>query len=152
MRAAAAGDEAELVLLWAQVEALHARIAPRFFRAAPPPVERVRQAIAAGGEHGLLVAERDGRVVGLVSLQLYDTPPGPSLAPRRRAMVEEIVVEKAARRGGVGRALMDAAAAWSGARGAEELLLTVWAENRAAERFYRAIGYRPVSRVLGRAL
>jgi ribosomal protein S18 acetylase RimI-like enzyme len=91
-------------------------------------------------------------VVGLVCLALYDTPPAPSLAPRRRAMVEEIVVARGARRAGVGRALMEAAARWSRGRGAEELLLTVWADNRAAERFYRAIGYRPVSRVLGRPL
>jgi ribosomal protein S18 acetylase RimI-like enzyme len=152
VRAARVTDEAQLVALWSEAEALHARLAPRYFRRAVPPLDEVRVATAGDESGALLVADRGGRVVGFVHIKLYDTPPVPSLAPRRRALVEGIAVAEGVRRRGVGRRLMVEAAAWSRARGAEELLLTVWAENRRAERFYRALGYRPVSRVLGRTL
>ena len=47
---------------------------------------------------------------------------------------------------------MDAAAAWGRARGAVELVLTVWSGNQAAEAFYRSLGYMEISRALRRNL
>ena len=74
------------------------------------------------------------------------------MVPRRRAHVEALVVDQRHRRAGVGTALMDAATAWARARGADEIVLTVWAGNAAAEAFYQRLGYGVVSRALSRPI
>ena len=51
-------------------------------------------------------------------------------------------VEPAARRGGTGRALLEAVEEWASAGGAESTNLSVTDANPAALRFYRACGYR----------
>jgi len=102
---------------------------------------------------GLLVEEGgDGRLVGAVTVRVFDTPADPSMVPRRRAHVDTLVVDRRHRRGGVGTRLMEAAAAWGRARGAVELVLTVWSGNQAAEAFYRSLGYMEISRALRRSL
>jgi ribosomal protein S18 acetylase RimI-like enzyme len=68
----------------------------------------------------------------------------------RRAHVEELVVAKGQRRRGCGRALAEAAGVWAREHGAQEVLLTVWEGNDAATRFYEALGWRQVSRVLAK--
>jgi ribosomal protein S18 acetylase RimI-like enzyme len=74
------------------------------------------------------------------------------MVPRRRAHVEALVVDERHRRAGVGTALMDAANSWARERGAVEILLTVWDGNAAAEAFYQRLGYRVVSRALGKPI
>ena len=101
------------------------------------------------GEDG---GEPAGPVIGAVMVRVYDTPPDPSMVPRRRAHVEALVVDRAHRRAGVGTALMAAATAWARSRGTSEILLTVWAGNAAGEAFYERLGYRVVSRALGKAI
>jgi ribosomal protein S18 acetylase RimI-like enzyme len=91
-------------------------------------------------------------LLGGVLVRLYDTPADPVMVPRRRAHVEAIVVDEHHRRAGIGTALMNAAAAWARERGAEEIVLTVWAGNAAAEAFYLRLGYGVVSRALCKPL
>jgi ribosomal protein S18 acetylase RimI-like enzyme len=148
VRRARAEDEAALRGLWRELDALHARLQPGFFRAgARAPASLA--AVLADPSRALLVADADGVVAGALEVRLYDTPRHPQQLPRRRAYVEDLAVIAARRRRGIGRALMEAAAEWARARGAEELLLTVWAGNRAAAAFYERLGYRAVSRLLG---
>jgi ribosomal protein S18 acetylase RimI-like enzyme len=90
----------------------------------------------------------DGRVIGLVVVRIYDTPPDPTMVPRRRGHVETLVVGSGHRRPGVGRMLMEEAVNWARSRGAVELVLTTWAGNEQAEAFYRRLGYRTLSSVL----
>jgi len=80
-----------------------------------------------------------------------DTPWDPSMTPRRRAHVEIIVVDEAHRRAGIGARLMTEASRWARGRGAVEVVLTVWTDNREAERFYETLGYEPIARVLRRS-
>lgn len=90
-----------------------------------------------------------GKVVcGAISLQAYDTPPDPFMVPRRRALVDGLVVDQAHRRRGFGRRLMEAADAWARLQGAEELVLTAWSGNASAREFYQRLGYRVLSEVL----
>jgi ribosomal protein S18 acetylase RimI-like enzyme len=155
IRPARAGDAAAIAALWREVDALHARVAPGFFRETigdSHALTAVRRALAQAGtgrDRAVLVAELDGEVVGFVDLAVYETPPSPERRPRRRGHVDELVVAPARRRRGIGRALMAAAAEWARGRDAEQLLLTVWEGNGEAEGLYRALGYAPVSRVLG---
>jgi ribosomal protein S18 acetylase RimI-like enzyme len=74
------------------------------------------------------------------------------MTPSRRAHIDSIVVAAAARRRGVGRLLVADVESWARGRGANEVILTVWAGNREAEGFYDALGFGPVNRVLGKRL
>jgi GNAT superfamily N-acetyltransferase len=74
------------------------------------------------------------------------------MVPRRRGHVETLVVAARHRRQGLGRLLMDEAAAWARGHHAVELVLTIWGGNALAETFYRRIGYRSLSTVLSRSL
>lgn len=89
---------------------------------------------------------------GLLVVRIYDTPKDPTMVARRRGHVEIVVVARRHRRRGLGRQLMEAAAAWARQQGAVELLLTTWAGNSAADAFYERLGYRPLSRVLSQPL
>lgn len=91
-------------------------------------------------------------MTGAVVLRVFDTPQSPQMVPRRRAHVEVVVVDQGHRRAGVGTALMAGAADWARSRQADELVLTVWTGNRAAEGFYRSLGYEVISRVMSKPL
>lgn len=158
VRAAVDGDLDALARLWHEADELHARLSPGFFRR--PDAGRGRQrageALRDAGEsehETILVAlsKEEGKdvVCGACHLQIYDTPVGHTMVSRRRGHVETLIVARAQRRRGVGRALMTAATDWARDHGAHQLLLTVWAGNQDAERFYAALGYRTISQVLG---
>ena len=79
-----------------------------------------------------LVAEQDGAVVGSV-MAGYDG---------HRGWINYLAVHPARRRGGLGRALMDAAEARLAALGCAKINLQVRDDNELARGFYEAIGYR----------
>jgi ribosomal protein S18 acetylase RimI-like enzyme len=152
VRAALPSDVARVGELWRSLEALHAELQPGFFR---PP----RQAALAAPElvrllgdrnRLLAVAEVDRHVIGLAHAQLYDTPPLPLLTPKRRAHVDTLIVDLAHRRRGAGRALLDEVGRWARFRGADEVLLTLWDGNEAAQAFYRAVGFHTVNVCMAR--
>ncbi|MGH2672455.1 MAG: GNAT family N-acetyltransferase, partial [Actinomycetota bacterium] len=58
-----------------------------------------------------------------------------------RAHLYAMWVDPRARRGGVGRRLVDAVLAWAGAEGATEIELGVTATNHAAVEFYEGLGF-----------
>lgn len=168
-RAAPEGDDERRAILGLlrQLDELHGRLQPDYFR----PIEEqgqgrsersLRRAVD-NPDATLLVAEArrpmesnaesnagpGPGLAGLVHLRVYGTPPSPILVPARRAYVEDLIVVPWARRGGCGRALMEAGLRWARERGAGQLVLTVWAGNHAAEAFYRSLGYEPLNTVLG---
>jgi ribosomal protein S18 acetylase RimI-like enzyme len=150
VRRALAADWPAVRALLREVDELHVHIAPGYFRAAARP-EADWQRAMDDADTQLLVAELD-RVIGLVSARIYDTPPDPTMVPRRRCHVDTLVVTAAHRRQGVGRALLDTVAVWARARGAVELLLTTWAGNPEADAFYERLGYRTLSAVRSKVL
>jgi GNAT superfamily N-acetyltransferase len=107
-----------------------------------PDPERQRRGLAlmlAEPERRVvLVAEREGAVVGMVTAQLVVSTAegGPS------ALVEDMVVESAERGRGLGRRLLSAAEAWAAARGATRLQLLADRENAPALGFYGRAGWR----------
>jgi ribosomal protein S18 acetylase RimI-like enzyme len=142
--------------LWREVDDLHATLAPAYFRKTARGEAEWRELLASP-DAAVFVAEDDGLsksggasggVVGVVSVRVYETPPDPAMVPLRRGHVEMLVVSRARRRRGTGARLMEEVATWARRQGAAELVLTVWAGNRAAEAFYERLGYRELSRVL----
>jgi diamine N-acetyltransferase len=154
IRAARPEDYAALCALWKEVDDLHARLLPGYFkRSARPPRRRDEvERILRAPDEALLVADGGGVVMGLVHVQIYDTPAVAMMVPKRRAHIDNLVVDGEHRRKGVGTRLLEAAATWARSRGAEDLLLTVWEGNEEAVLFYKKCGFAPVNAVLGKPL
>ena len=94
----------------------------------------------ARGDSALFLAldPRSGDSVGFV--QLY--PSFSSVAARRIWILNDLFVAPAARRRGVGRALLAAAQDFAVSTGARRLVLSTAATNREARALYEACGYR----------
>ena len=149
IRRAEEADYPALSELWQRLDGVHARLQPAFFRwpAKPRPRGQDRKDLA-DAHTAVFVGWQAGHPVGTVQVRIYDTSDQPMMLPRRRAYVEDLVVDERVLRQGVGRALMTAAAEWAEERGVSQIVLTVWEGNRAAARLYRDLGYREVNRVL----
>lgn len=92
--------------------------------------------VLAAADHTVVVAEHAQRVVGL--LHVFERP---ALEKPCEAVVQALVVDAKLRGQGIGRALMDAAEAWAGARGLSSVAL----HTRHARAFYGRLGYISVS-------
>ncbi|HYE26726.1 MAG TPA: GNAT family N-acetyltransferase [Allosphingosinicella sp.] len=90
------------------------------------------------GEHRVRFAEADGVPVAFVKLGPVSLP----VQPVRRALeFRQLYVLKPWQGAGIAAALTDWALALARARGAEELYLSVWANNDRAKAFYRRYGF-----------
>jgi ribosomal protein S18 acetylase RimI-like enzyme len=95
------------------------------------------------GDDLLLVAARDGAVVGAVAAGWDGV----------RGWIHHLAVAAGARRRGVGSALMDEAERRLRARGCPKINLQVMPHNRAVVRFYARLGYAVEERIsMGKAM
>jgi ribosomal protein S18 acetylase RimI-like enzyme len=90
------------------------------------------------GESTILVAHTDGPLLGFC--QLY--PTWCSVAAARIFVLYDLFVDEGARRGGVGRALMQAAQAFGRAAGAVRLDLSTARSNERAQALYESLGWQ----------
>ena len=119
----------------------------------PAVVRLIRELAASAGENSpvkeayvetylcsptstILLAEMDGRVIGLLSYSirpdLYHAAP--------TCLIEELIVQEAARRHGVGSRLMEELLSRLAARFCAEVSVTTMPDNINAIRFYRRHG------------
>lgn len=86
----------------------------------------------------ILVAERDGRVIGMCSGQLLISTAegGPAL------LMEDVIVDENFRGGGIGRLLVSAMAQWAADQGAYRLQLLADQTNGEALAFYERLGWK----------
>jgi ribosomal protein S18 acetylase RimI-like enzyme len=153
VREAQLGDFEIICELLREVDELHAEILPGFFRKPKRggrSRESIRRIVEAKDETILVALDHIGEVVGLVHVQIYDTPAVQLMVPKRRAHIDNLVVSKSMRRRGLGTRLLEAASKWARGKHAQEILLTVWEGNKGAERFYARMGFTRVNMVLGR--
>ena len=112
----------------------------RGFYGQPSDVTRARDWLRTRmrvGESVVLVAEIDGAVAGFV--QLY--PMFSSVRTARTWILNDMFVAEPARRRGVARALLDAAAAFAREDGAAGISLETTRDNTAARALYRDAGW-----------
>ncbi len=133
IRTACAADLPVLVRLVGELFSIEAD-----FRPDPEKQRRgLALMLADPASRAVLVAERGGEVVGMVTGQLVvSTAEG---APS--VLVEDMVVDAASRGGGVGRALLAAVESWAAKRGATRLQLLADRENAPALAFYARMGW-----------
>jgi ribosomal protein S18 acetylase RimI-like enzyme len=111
---------------------------PQLSRSAPPPGRAELQAIIDSDSTVLLVARDDaGTIVGSLTLVLFRIPTG------MRAWIEDVVVDEAASRQGIGEALNRTALTRAAAAGARSVDLTSRPDREAANRLYQRLGFKP---------
>jgi GNAT superfamily N-acetyltransferase len=98
----------------------------------------------------MLLAERDGSVVGL--MRCVESPASPLLFPDRFCYVSSVYVRPAERRRGILRALLVAAESWCDARGITEMRLHSAASASDAANAWNALGFEIVEHVRRRTL
>jgi ribosomal protein S18 acetylase RimI-like enzyme len=88
----------------------------------------------------VLVAERDGAVVGYVYAGLE--PQSWKDLREASGFIHDIVVDASARRGGVATMLLEAAIEWLREKGAPRVLLGTAEPNVGAQRLFEKLGFR----------
>jgi GNAT superfamily N-acetyltransferase len=108
---------------------------PQLSRSAPPPTLEQLTRIVADPAITLLVAEDEGRIVGTLTLAAFEIPTG------KRAWIEDVVTDKAARGKGVASALVNAALSHAADFGARTVDLTSRPDREDANRLYLGLGF-----------
>lgn len=108
------------------------------------PYERHEFEATAEAAAHMLVAERDGEVVGVVAL-LAPGEPSRAVAVEGEAELARLVVGSGARRQGIGRALAERCAELARAEGWPAIALWSRPYQTAGHRLYESLGYERVS-------
>jgi len=97
------------------------------------------QQIDKDPNHELIVAERDGEVIGTLHLMFL---PSVSFQGGLRAQIESVRIDKRFQRKGIGSQMMRWAMERAKARGARMVQLTTHKSRLDAHRFYERLGFK----------
>ena len=112
------------------------RLVPQLSKSNPPPSEaELAEIVASPATVLFLAVDDDGRIVGTLTLALFRIPTA------LRAWIEDVIVDEAASRRGIGEALNRAALDRARAEGAKTVDLTSRPSREAANRLYQRIGF-----------
>lgn len=120
------------------LEEAFARMMPQLSPRLGAPSREVLRRVAGSETGALLAAVAGERIVGVLTLVWYDAPSG------RKAWIEDVVVDGAARGCGAGDALVRAAVAHAARIGAGKVMLTSNPAREAARALYRKVGFEEV--------
>ncbi len=101
----------------------------------PPPVEAVAEMLASDAITQFVTRDDHGTIVGVATLAHFRIPTG------RRAWIEDVIVDDAARGHGVGEALTRAMLDHARSLGCTTVDLTSRPSREAANRLYRRVGF-----------
>jgi len=114
-----------------------ARLVPQLSKTSVPPDRAALDRIVSSPAVTLLVARTDGKISGTLTLVMFPIPTG------MRAWIEDVVVDEAAGRKGIGTELSREALRIAQQAGARTVDLTSRPSRVAAGRLYEKIGFRP---------
>lgn len=110
------------------------RLIPQLSESAPPDRQSLAEIVASPG-NTVLLAYDGGKIAGTLTLVVFRTPTA------MRALIEDVVVDSAARGRGIGEALVRKALHIAAARGARNVDLTSRPVRAAANRLYERAGF-----------
>ena len=139
IRKATIEDTNSLVPLFAGSLQNMARLQPRQFRDAEQDVDYIQKGILEQ-DSDVLVAEQDGRIVGIASVFSVPVSPKPHRVQQTYCNLDTLYVLEPYRNQGIGSALLEAAWDWAKARSLASLQLMTLGENEKARRFYERAG------------
>ncbi len=153
IRTAEAGDLDALVDLNLVVQELHVAAEPdRFSEPDRATVARWFEDVLAADAWTVLVAEVDGEVVGYLLFEQVDRTAGTFTRALRTLYVHQLGVAPAARRQGVGRALLQRVDEAARSLGVTQVALDTWAFNTDAMAFFERCGFEVFNVRLRRSL
>lgn len=124
-----AGDAAELT-------AAFERLVPQLSKSNPPPSLTDVEAMLASDAITQFVARADdGTIVGVSTLAVFPIPTA------KRAWIEDVIVDEASNRRGIGRALTEAMLDHARRLGCRTVDLTSRPSREAANHLYRKLGF-----------
>lgn len=131
----------------------HAEALPAYIRHTPGAFasqafqQSPARLIGDDAERALFVAERDGHIIGTVTLTLRDTPESPFEHAVRVAYLSNLAVRAGESGKGTGTALIEAALQWARDKGAQAVDLDVFAFNQRANAFFERLGFSTLQRI-----
>lgn len=153
IRSASQADLGALARLNEAVQRVHIQLEPKLFRSdfQRHEVEAFFQHVLRDPDSTVLLAEHDG-VIGYVWAE-HQRRPATAFSPNReRLYVHHISVSEAARRKGVGSALLGAVERLASKAGVSRIVLDAWASNDSAIQFFSSEGYSTFNLVMARDL
>jgi ribosomal protein S18 acetylase RimI-like enzyme len=112
------------------------RLVPQLTNNNPPPSRDLLAALVKSESSTLLVARADdGSLIGAANLTVYLVPTG------TRAIIEDVIVDEAARGQGLGEALVRRCLEIAREKGAPAVTLTSNPKREAANRLYQRMGF-----------
>ena len=113
------------------------RLVPQLTNNNPPPSLDDLADLVRDASSTLMVArDVDGKIVGALTLSVYRVPTG------IRSIIEDVIVDNAARGQGIGEALMARAIEIAREKGAKNISLTSNPMREAANRLYLRVGFK----------
>jgi ribosomal protein S18 acetylase RimI-like enzyme len=113
------------------------RLVPQLTDNNPPPSLDDLADLVRDASSTLMVArDTDGKIVGALTLSVYRVPTG------IRSIIEDVIVDNAARGQGIGEALMQRAIELAREKGAKNISLTSNPMREAANRLYLRVGFK----------
>ena len=112
-----------------------ARLLPQLSSSVSMPTKEFIEQILCNDNTHLLVAELDNKIVGMLTLVIVNIPTG------RKAWIEDVVVDEAARGLHIGQALVEKAKEVAAEVGAKKIYLTSNPSRKAAHALYGKCGF-----------
>jgi len=144
VRAAVVGDEHALAALNRFGHEMHLARRPDYFR--PTRADELAawlRDLLDEPTTAAWIAEEEDFPVGYVLTFFHERGEDPFRRAWRWCEIDQIAVDPAWRRRGIGRALMAAALAEAGKRGVRDIELASWAFNIEAHALFRQFGFEP---------
>jgi ribosomal protein S18 acetylase RimI-like enzyme len=113
------------------------RLIPQLTQNNPPPSPDNLADLVRNVSSTLMIArDASGKIVGALTLSVYRVPTGV------RSIIEDVIVDNAARGQGIGEALMNRAIELAREKGAQNISLTSNPMREAANRLYLRVGFK----------
>jgi ribosomal protein S18 acetylase RimI-like enzyme len=112
--------------------------AKNYVKAPEADCRRVLKEIDKNPNYSMLIAEKNGEVVGTTFLAIL---PGFAHTTRSFAVIEYVVVDEKRRSKGVGKQLIEACMAKAKAAGCYKVMLASSKSRTRAHKFYRGLGF-----------
>lgn len=152
IRRAEPRDIPGIARLLLEVQAIHAKGRPDLFeQGGRKYTDEEIAAITADEDTPVFVYESaDGGLQGYVFCEIIRH--GRSMNYVRELYIDDLCVDAAARRKGIGRALVQYAENYAASVGIFRVTLNVWEINPEAGRFYESLGFRPLKTYLEKTI
>lgn len=143
IRSAELRDIPALGRLLYEVHKVHSDVRPDLFKAGTRKyTDGQLEEILQSGERPVFVAEQDGQVVGYAFCIPKQFVGDRSMTDVRTLYIDDLCVDEAARGKHIGTKLYDFVLDFAKRQGYYNVTLNVWADNKAAVKFYEKIGLR----------